>query len=195
MEEKTYASDLAGHCNEPTAWQILKEVSTQLIEKGLCPINPFCIEIGDDGHFSLICPECLDHQSFEAPEFTNHQLNEPGVAWSLGATLFYIVMGCQVMNGKGGKGQRENSKLPYMRSEWPELSELVQRCLNYDPTCRPPLAHINEMAMRQHANCQEEIRRGPKLKKNVEKTNIDIGNDEKELSFWPENMQSSMSNP
>ena len=88
MEEKIYTSELAGHCNEPTAWLILKEVSEGLCSQGLRPINPHCIEICDDGHF-LAIDEGLDHQDhFNAPENSNGQLNEAGAVWSLGATIF-----------------------------------------------------------------------------------------------------------
>lgn len=192
MEEKIYTSELSGHCNESTAWQILKETSETLIHKGLHPIDPYCIEIRDDGHFSLdLAAASANHNGFDAPETTENQLAESGSVWSLGATVFFIAMGCQVMNGKGGKGQQESSKLPYMRSEWPELSELVQQCLQFNPVRRPSLQQIHDKAMQQHQRCMDEIRKGPKFK-NKGKTSsseIDFGQD---LAFWPETMQSSI---
>lgn len=192
MEEKIYASELAGHCNELTAWQILKEVSEPLIRMGLRSIDPYCIEIGDDGHFLLDSKPKLDkHCSFDAPEVAANQITETGVVWSLGASLFFVVLGCQVMNGKGSKGQQESSKLPYMRSEWPEMSELVQQCLHFSPARRPSFQQIHDKALQQHQRCMDEIKKGPKFKNTgkASPTGTDFG---QELAFWPEAMQSSI---
>lgn len=188
MEEKIYTSELAGHCNASTAWQILKEVSESLIDKGLRSINPCCIEISDDGRF-LVTAEGSDFQdTFNAPENADGQLNEAGTVWSLGATVFYIVMGCQVMNGKGGKGQRENSRLPYMRSEWPKLSELIQQCLNFKPNKRPSLQEIRDKASEQHKFFVELIQRGPKIKTINQTTSSKTEPDQEDLAFWPDKM-------
>ncbi len=187
MEEKRYASDIAGHCNEPTAWQILKEVSGQLIEHKLLWVNPFVIEIGDDGHFTLLSAE-KQCSGFDAPNADTAHPTDADTAWSLGATLFYIVMGRQVMNGKGGAGQRETSRLPYIRSEWPALSELVQQCLRYPPSRRPSLQQIHDEAVEQHNRCVEEIRLGPKFKKASDAATNGTINVVDDLSFWPETM-------
>ena len=195
MEEKIFASELSGHCNEPTAWQIFKEVSEALLRKGLCPIDPYCIEIGDDGHSSLASAiESASHNGFDAPEATENHITESEAVWSLGASVFFVVMGCQVMNGKGGKGQQESSKLPYMRSEWPELSELVQHCLRFSPVQRPTLQQIHEKASQQYQRCIDTIRKGPKLKiaEKASPTETDLVQD---LAFWPETMQKPSSNP
>lgn len=185
--EKRYASDIAGHCNEPTAWQILKEVSQQIIERKQLIANPYIIEIGDNGHFAL-SPTETQPSGFDAPEVATAPRTEASVVWSLGATLFYVVMGRQVMNGKGGEGQSETSKLPYMRSEWPELSELVQQCLRYQPRQRPGLQQILDKASKQHDRCLGEIRRGPKFKKNSENAIDGTINAADEMAFWPESM-------
>ncbi len=194
MEEKIYVSELAGHCNEMMAWQILKEVSETLIQKGLRSIDPYCIEIDDNGHFSL-ATTTANHDDFNAPETIENQLNEAGTTWSLCATVFFVIMGCQVMNGKGGKGQKASSKLPYMRSEWPELSELVQQCLQFHPTRRPTLQQVHDKALQQYQRCMDEIRKGPKFKTmgKVSQTETDLAR--QDLAFWPEIMQKPMSNP
>lgn len=187
MEEKIYASELAGHADEFTAWRLLKEMSETLSEDGLRPVNPYCIEIRDDGHFVLTSTDAKEHPDFNAPENTGQQPTEAEVVWSLAATVFYIVMGCQVMNGKGSKGQQEHSKLPYMRSEWPAFSELVQQCLHYDPERRPSLHEIYEKATLQHQHNLDEIKKGPKLK-TTENSSPNETN-EPEISFWPETMK------
>ena len=190
MEEKMYTSDLSGHCNESTAWQILKETSETLIHKGLHPIDPYCIEIRDDGHFSLDLAAASDnHNGFDAPETTENQLAESGSVWSLGATVFFIAMGCQVMNGKGGKAQHESSKLPYMRSALPLLSETIQQCLHYHPESRPSLQKIHDLAVQWFDFCNDEVKKGPKFQEKGQLISDTAGQTGKELDFWPEAMQ------
>lgn len=187
MEEKKYASDIAGHCNEPTAWQILKEASQQLIEHKQLVINPFIIEIGEDGHFALL-PSETQVAGFDAPEANGTHRAEASSVWSLGATLFHIVMGRQVMNGKGGTGQSATSRLPYMRSEWPKMSKLVQQCLRYQPSQRPTLQQIHDKAEEQYSRCMEEVRRGPRFKKATEHASNGTINAANGMAFWPETM-------
>lgn len=187
MEEKRYTSDFAGHCNESSAWQIIKEISQQLIEHKQHVVNPFIIEIGEDGHFTLM-PSETQASGFDAPEVNNNQRTEASAVWSLGATVFHIVMGLQVMNGKGGTGQSETSRLPYMRSEWPVMSELVQKCLCYQPSQRLTLQQVLGIATEQYNRCKEEIRRGPKFKQASETTPNGMINASDDMAFWPETM-------
>lgn len=187
MEEKRYISDLAGHCNEPTAWQILKEVSQQLMEHKHLVVNPFIIEIDENGHFTLM-PADTQQPGFDAPATDDTNRDESSAVWSLGATLFYTVIGRQVMNGKGGTGQSEASRLPYMRSEWPVMSELLQQCLRYQASQRITLLQIHDIATKQYNRCMEEIRRGPRLKKNTDNTSEGTINAANDMAFWPETM-------
>lgn len=186
MSEKIPVSELASHCNEALAWSILEEVSRQLMEGKQRIVNPFIINIGEDGHLFLASAQ--EQQSgFDPHEVNANTRTETGVVWSLGATLFYIVMGRIVMNGKGGEGQSETSKLPYIRSEWPDMSELVQRCLQFEPANRPTLQEIHDKALQHRKRCQEDIRRGPKIKSFSSDSNK-LEAKEKELIFWPESM-------
>lgn len=191
MEEQLNIAEIAGHSNESTAWLLLKEVSTDLLVHGLCPIDPYRIVITDEGLFSLTRTGTAIHEGFGAPEYAEGQPYEKDVVWSLGATAFFIVMGRQVMNGKGGKGQQEHSKLPYLRSAWPELSELVQHCLRYDSSQRPSLQEVHDKAEQQYERCAIEIRRGPKLKETAKPSATKCNNNIQELAFWPEAMQFS----
>ena len=112
MEERVLAADFAGHCNESTAWKILKEVSDQLLLKKEDSISPFRIEVTEGGDFSLSeCPSAEGEKGFEAPEAIHGVHAENSLTWSMGASLFYIVMGCQVMNGKGGTNQHPRFNL------------------------------------------------------------------------------------
>ena len=187
MSEKITVSELAGHCNEATAWRVLEEVSRQLMEGKQLIVNPSIITIGEDGHFAI---EAAQEQQtgFDPHDVDANSHTEAGTVWSIGATIFYIVMGRCVMNGKGGEGQSETSKLPYMRSEWPEMSELVQQCLQYEPANRPSLQEIHDKAVQNLKRCQDDIRRGPKFKTAVSKSN-ELETTEKDFVFWPEPMQ------
>ena len=186
--EKHTAADLAGHCNEPTAWRILKEVSEEMMSQKTLEVSPYHIAINGDGSFSLMQPEkSIDMSGFEAPEAVNGNATDASSVWSLAASLFYVVMGCQVMNGKGGRGQNEQSKVPYMRSEWSQLSELVQNCLHFRPECRPSMHKLHDVAAKEFQRCMEMIRRGPKFRERPTK-NFTAPPDSL-LAFWPESMQ------
>ena len=190
MEETLHASDLAGHCNELTAWRILRDVSGTLLTDTSLPVSPYLIEINDDGSFSLAqASEPADIGGFAAPEQAKGTASEASAVWSLAASLFYVVMGCQVMNGKGGGAQHENSKLPYMRSALPLLSETVQQCLQYHPELRPSLREINALAARQYDQCNEIIKKGPKIQEKKHQQGASEATSGMDLVFWPEVMQ------
>lgn len=184
------AADFAGHCNESAAWQILKEISGQLIEHKQRIVNPFLISIGDDGHFNLM-PSETQQASYDAPEIGTTTRTESATVWSMGAVLYFLVMGREVMNGKGGPGQSRTSKLPYMRSEWPALSELVQRCLQYAPNSRPSLQEIHDIAAQNLERCRNDIKHGPKFKPAKQAQTNGANPTETELAFWPETMKYS----
>lgn len=184
MKEQPTIADIAGHCNEPTAWRIIKQVSDALLEQGPCAVAPCNVTINDD-HFQLVSTDDNRCEGFEAPECIASQPTEAGSIWSLGATVFFVVMGRQVMNGEGGKRQKANSKLPYMRSTWPTLSELVQHCLDFNPENRPTVKELNLKAQQECRRCDEEIRRGPKIKTNSTTATTDVQL-ATETSFWPE---------
>lgn len=188
MEETLNTIEIAGYCNELTAWRILKEVSTALLSDSTARVSPAHIEIKDDGGFALLHQTSVNLEGFEAPEVLKGNRTEASVVWSLAASVFYLVMGRQVMNGKGGAAQQESSRLPYMRSFWPQLSELVQQCLNYHPEQRPTLLEINKLSTRQYHFCAESVKKGPAFQERRPDT---VGQEGPSISvsdFWPEPM-------
>lgn len=92
------------------------------------------------------------------------------------------------MNGRGGRGQRDTSKLPYMRSEMPELSELVQRSLSFSPAQRPTLAEVNSQARKHYDDCLRAIKAGPKLRNNTENDVASSSSADSSEALWPEAM-------
>lgn len=191
MKEQPNIADIAGRCNEPTAWHLFLEISDDLLEHGPDAVDPYRIIINNDGHFSLLRTSMGHYDSFDAPEIgvgQPNETNEANAAWSLGATAFFVVMGRQVMNDRGSKGQKASSKLPYMRNTWPALSELVQRCLDFIPENRPSLQDIHKLSEKECNRCDDDIRRGPKFKESPSTVTSKLHTDT-EPSFWPETMK------
>ena len=187
------AEGLAGYCLEVTAWQLLRDLSEVLLAKpqsyrGLGCIAPERILV-EDGRFVFDAKAVQEVPGiFDAPEQTKDHESEAAVVWSLGATVFYLIMGCAVMNGRGGRGQRDTSKLPYMRSEMPELSELVQRSLSFSPAQRPTLAEVNSQARKHYDECLRAIKAGPKLRNNTENDVASSSSADSSEALWPEAM-------
>lgn len=187
MEDRVYAIELAGYCNELTAWRLLRDVSADLL-KLASSVSPALIMVQDDGFVLERAEGPVDLGGFEAPEVKGGAQTEASAVWSLAASVFYLVMGCQIMNGKGGKGQHAGSKVPYMRSEFAKMSELVQQCLQYRPELRPSAKEVNEIASEQYKKCVEAVSRGPKFREKADTADKDK-NIDNELAFWPEPMR------
>ena len=192
-DETLNASELAGHCSEMTAWRILMDVSQALQSDSSAPVCPALIAIQEDGSFTLTKPtESFELGGFAAPETHQGTATEACAVWSLAAAIFYVVMGRQVMNDKGGAAQHESSKLPFMRSSWPLLSETVQRCLNYHPEQRPSLAEIHELASQRYNLCIESIKKGPKFQEKKSGNDQNDSQTMRNLAFWPETMKKAL---
>lgn len=192
-DEILNAGELAGHCNEMTAWRILMDVSQALESGGTAPVVPALIAIQEDGSFSLAKPsESFQMGGFAAPEISEGPVTEASCVWSLAASVFFVVMGRQVMNDKGGAAQRESSKLPFMRSTWPLLSETVQRCLSFHPEQRPSLEEIHAMASQRYNLCMETIKKGPKFQEKKSGTDQNESQSMRNLTFWPETMKKAL---
>lgn len=190
-EERMNAAEIAGHCNEVTAWKILREVSEQWLAHPVTGINPYRILIDESDLFCLAeVPETEHQVGFDAPEALKGSANEASQVWSLAASVFFIVMGRQIMNGKGGTAQHERSKLPYMRSEWPELSELIQNCLQFNPILRPSMKDLHTLAKQRHDICIEMVKQGPRIqhKASTDPSALKA----QDQNFWPEAMTPDM---
>ncbi len=186
MEKQLYAADFAGHCTELTAWKLLKDISEIVLnQQNDINISPFFIIINDDGSFMLsTTKENVIDRIFEAPEMESRGRTEASYVWSLAATVFFCMMGCSIMNGRGGMAQHKKSKIPYMRNGMPELSKLVQECLNYDSLQRPSLQYVHQQALTHYNLCLKKVAKGPKIKSITASNNNEVNN----LDFWPDLM-------
>lgn len=100
--------------------------------------------------------------------------------WDVGATIFFMCMGCHVFQGHGRKAQKKDSPLPYMRKSMPELSEIVRNCLDINVKQRPTaewLFAISNDKLLNWVPRKREFRR-------TERHNINIATD-----FWPDEMR------
>ncbi len=182
-------ADMAGCCHEWAAWRMLRDLSAQLAtQQPPLHLSPAAIAVSMEGGFSLMEPLAKDaNPVYDAPECQNADPTPAGMVWSLAATLFYAVMGCNVMNGKGGAAQQPESRLPYMRSEMPDLSVLLQRCLDFYPDRRPAWADLQAEA-EAHLNLWGDIlRQGPRLRPRLATGG---GGDGRQTDSWPEEMVS-----
>lgn len=193
---------VAGYMSEFQIWRLLGDVSGALTEMhaggyGHFDIQPSNIlwtgrsfmlsDFGScrpaDGVPSRHAADDPSSFRFEAPEVSAGSYALPGDVWSLGATAFCLYMGTRVFNGLGGRAQHRDSPLPYMRKSMPELSELVCRCIDYEPSRRPSAAEVCRIAAENIARCEE---RNP-----VRRRMPDAGRSRAAADgadFWPERM-------
>lgn len=166
---------LAGEIDELTAWQILYDVASRA--NGLTtPISPDHIFI-DGNRFVLSEWSRSEDERFTAPEGYSP-------VWALGATAFYVYLGCHVFQGLGGKGQTRTAPVPTLRRDLPELSNLIVKCLDFNPANRPTMYEIAKVAEDNIERCESRRDEFPPLKKIFDNT---ITADEID-NYWPEEM-------
>lgn len=184
------ADGISGYCNEKEAWRFLHDVADGLAylhSKGIIhmDIKPTNILIDKAGY--VICDFDMgddeDSHSFSPPEWdkTRSRLNEKSDIWALGASVFNLIMGVKVFGGYGGKAQKKDTPVPSLRTDRysSKLSELITRCLDWDPHQRPSAVEIAEIASEQLK------RQWPKR----ERKGISDQASETPDEFWPEEME------
>lgn len=100
--------------------------------------------------------------------------------WDVGATIFFMCMGCYVFQGYGRKAQKRASPLPYMRKSMPELSEIVRNCLDFNIEYRPTAEQLFTISNNKLLNWtprKREVRQTESHKINVS------------IDFWPDEMR------
>lgn len=155
---------LAAHFSEKMIWKLIMDISCALSaihKRGYVHLDVKPSNILWDGRKFVLSdfgacvkPDVMNQYNtaadtssykFDAPELYKQSYSASDI-WSLGATIFYLYMGCHVFNGLGGRGQHKESPIPYMRKSLPKLSQLVQKSLNADPTQRPSSSQVYEIA-------------------------------------------------
>lgn len=166
---------IAGEIDEVTAWQIMSDVAKQSKDTNT-PIAPEHIFIDGDG-FVLSEWSDSEDERFIAPEGYSP-------VWALAATVFYVYLGCHVFQGLGGRGQTKTAPIPTLRRELPELSNLIIRCLDFDPTKRPEMSEVITISEDNSKRCKTIRSDFPPLRKASENV---ITADEIDI-YWPEEM-------
>lgn len=158
---------LAGYLSESSLWRLLRDVSGALaaIHAGgstHLEVNPSHILLSGDGRFMLSgCGNSGAAQAgymFDAPEHAAGKGSSASDIWSLGASAFNLMLGTYPFNGMGGRTQRPDSPLPFMRQSLPELSGTVCRCLSFDPASRPSASELSSVSER---NLERLLSSGP----------------------------------
>jgi len=194
---------IVGYMSEHHAWNLIYDIASALSALHLVGMGHFDVKPSNilwDGQRFVIADfgacrkldisqkECLvasDDSSyrFDAPELMKGVCVSASDIWSLGATVFNLLMGCHVFNGLGGRAQLENSPVPYMRKNMPVLSEWIVRCLAYDYKLRPTASEIVAISGKQ-MNVQSLKRRERILRKEEDL----IASVENKTYFWLEDM-------
>lgn len=175
------ATGIAGEIDELTAWEILRDVAGQA-EGADTPVSPEHILI--DGPRFILNP----HSRSQDRRYMAPAGYDP--VWALGASIFYIFLGCDVFQGRGGKGETATTPVPVLRRELPELSRLVADCLAFDPGKRPSLKTIAETAEKNILRCRENLSEFPpvRLNEGEDPKIMKISDDDLER-WWPEEMK------
>lgn len=167
--------NISGEIDELTAWQILHDIANQA-QTVKTPISPDHILIDRTGFHLSEWSESKDFR-FVAPEGYS-------AIWALGASVFYAFLGCHVFQGLGGKGQSPTAPIPTLRKDLPELSSIIDRCLDFQLQKRPALKEIVELSKVNISRCKSLQPEFPPLKTSE---NNKISLDEIDR-HWPDEM-------
>lgn len=191
--------NIAGYVNEKTAWKLILDIASALDYmhcKGMChaDVKPSNILYGGESFLLGDLGSCFgEGEKPLASDKSSYQFCAPekkrsfgSDIWSLGASVFYLVMGVPVFGGLGGRAQKGESDIPIMRKSMPELSGCVKRCLDYSPKMRPSAAELMALAREQLARCQALNLPRP-LKAQAEPSVTDAN-----AAFWPETMTDTL---
>ena len=199
LYEGRSVDNAAGHFQETVAWKLIYDIGSALAylhSESLChgDVKPSNILRNGDSFLLADFGSCFEVKTgspandlssylFSAPEETKTERSD---IWSLGATVFNLVMGSQVFNGLGGRSQREETVIPFMRKTMPELNAFVVECLSFHPSARPSAKDVLLLAENNLKRLSGQNRIRP-IKKAV---SISV-QDEYE-SFWPEIMKDAI---
>lgn len=76
--------------------------------------------------------------------------------WALGATLYEVFSGDKPFGENGGKVQRDETPMPPLPDQPPEIRDLVYACLNADPQKRPTARQIKDAARHKKFHAKQE---------------------------------------
>ena len=173
----------AGYFTELQIWTLIRDIISRMSSAGKAAIEPKNVFIS--GNAFVLGKNAEASKEFTAPEQTGKDATptEAGKIWQIGATAYYLFMGCSVFAGFGGMIQTADSEVPQMRKDLPLLSETIAHCLALDAGNRPAAAELLKTA-------ETEIARGKNnpTKRKLKSTGNHIITHSK-ATYWKEKME------
>lgn len=172
------ADGAAGYCTERLAWKFMHDVASALVlihEKGYVhnDIKPSGVLIGDECFVLCDFGACMANSKSGRTDADD--------IWSLGDAVFQMIMGMGIFNGKGRKAQKKDTVIPTLRRDIysQELSDIIARCLSFNPQDRPKAEAVAAEAARMMNE-----RKGTKPEKHWCKPDSGMPYED----IWPESM-------
>ena len=164
-------SEIAGYMTEKSVWRLMLFLSEEWEKDSalFAQVNGDAIGVMHDQFISL------------APA-NSKRMDEPTAVWTLGAWVFYALMGVPVLDGNGQKNQTSSTEIPHISASHcsSALDGAIHRSLSFDGSKRPTMHDIHEIAERQLKVKDEPRKRLTNSKgKHYHKSLV---------SFWPEEM-------
>lgn len=197
------ADGIAGYCSEHTVWKFIYDVASGIahihnegyIHHDIKPSNILITDtgfaIGDFGGCfkpngdEINWEEDDTSHAFSAPEWS---IDRKGIVpesdiWSLGASVFQMIMGVHIFSGRGGKVQKPDTQLPSLPKDRysKELSSLICSCLAFNPMDRPSAEEVRQVAL-------QKLKTDARPKRKVKSTCYPE-KENRTAEYWPEEME------
>lgn len=191
---------IAGYAMEVAIWKMLWDVCKEIKnrkERGdeKSTLFPGMIQIdGEDFYIMDVSIPEEERSKFSAPEIVAEKRGgDNTVVWSLGALVCYMSSGHYVFGGRGGVYQHRHPLvgLPVLRKEHEMLTNVVHRCMQYQPSERITLKELEKLSEQGYQKARERgFARVGEYKSVNERAEerVYIQGEGIRVPFWPEEM-------
>ncbi len=177
---KITLSNIAGYATEKTVWQVVKYLLEKWQNGEITFIDPNMTEVTQDGFSTVQTLEIPLSETFTSPD--SDCKTEAAFAWSLGALMFYLLLGKEVLEGKGGRIQTKDTLMPRVSSSHCsiEMSDIIYSCLSFSIEKRPSIKYLKDKVDLALS----------KIAKPIPQVNASYGKPYETalVKFWPEEM-------